>query len=337
MSIFRNVEQVITYSPTGKRQSAIGTGLTGADLTEAVPIQLADRKHFRIDKTTEEIYSCSGEDLIDLLLTGRIGQLPIAFDLTPRVATVFIAYALGVAAPPSGAGPYTHLISRNPGYQNPMFSLGFGYNGKDGSQRTVLLKDCVVSNFRISSSARQKVRFECLIHFNANVQVIADYVIPDCSPQSVIRFGDCDLAVNGTSLAAVLREFTMTYDNRTLVNDHPFTSAGVDITRLERHSIRQSQINYAALGDETSSLYTDADTYAKRSHVLTLGPAGNRIVLNVPEAIMDLDGDGIDYRGEASETNVVVIARPRLVAGNAASPLQFTATNAQSVAYLIAA
>jgi hypothetical protein len=335
MATYRNSSFITGYSPTGRKQVDLATPMDPDDLSSGLPIALANRRRFKIDRTTEEIYSCSGEDLIDLLLTGRIGQLPITMDFSPSIAAPFIDYAMGVYVGPVGAGaPYTHTFKRIPGHQPPPFGLTFN-NTESG--RSLLLKLCVVDNFSIQSQARQKVTMDMLIRFSGATELLVGYTIPDCHDQNVLRFGDCELAVNGVGLSAanLLRSFRFSYSNGLLVQDHPWVGAGVDISRLERATLRQSGFNYALLGDETDPRWIDAEAYAKRSHVLTLGDADDNVVINAPEAIMDHDGDDIAFQGEANETHVLINARPRLVTGNANSPLTAIAHNSQSVAYLV--
>ncbi|MFH3579441.1 hypothetical protein WAH98_20985, partial [Acinetobacter baumannii] len=85
-----------------------------------------------------------------------------------------------------------------------------------------------------------------------------------------------------------------------LTNDHPFTAASIDITRLERADLRQQQLSIAILGEKGDPLWTDAFNRAKKAVSLRIGPAsGLNIQIDIPQAIITPDGGGIRFDGEA--------------------------------------
>lgn len=96
----RQSQLAIAYSPDWLTQSAWDDPLDAADLTRAFPA--TSREFISLDDTTEDIDNCTGEDLLDELLTARIGRLSIDMDFDPDVFLGVAAMAYGVAAAPTG-------------------------------------------------------------------------------------------------------------------------------------------------------------------------------------------------------------------------------------------
>jgi hypothetical protein len=90
----------IAFSPLFKRQTTWDTPLASSELTKSFPA--TSRNWVEQDETVEDIYDCTGEDLLFELLTGRLARLTIDFDCDVNVLAGLSAFNYGVAASPSG-------------------------------------------------------------------------------------------------------------------------------------------------------------------------------------------------------------------------------------------
>jgi hypothetical protein len=96
----RASQLTIGYSPSGLRQSAWDVPVPGVNLTKAFPA--TSRNYFDVDETVEDVFDCTGEDLLFETLTAQFLRLTIDMDFDPDVFSVMGAFGYGVAAAPSG-------------------------------------------------------------------------------------------------------------------------------------------------------------------------------------------------------------------------------------------
>lgn len=96
----RQSQLAIAYNPSWLTQADWDDPLDSADLTHAFPA--TSREFVTLDDTTEDVLNCTGEDLLDELLTARIGRLSVDMDFDPDVFLGVAAMAYGVAAAPTG-------------------------------------------------------------------------------------------------------------------------------------------------------------------------------------------------------------------------------------------
>ncbi|MDQ3649692.1 MAG: hypothetical protein M3458_05305 [Acidobacteriota bacterium] len=329
----RSTALVIAFSPTFKKQTTFGTALANAELTAAFPVTA--RNYFEVNETVERILDCTGQRLIDELLTGRIGALTLEFDATPQLLFGLYALAYGVVAAPSGAGPFTHEGTQLPldVYQPPPTSFIVGFKGS--ARALVILKDAVVNNVRVRATARGKVTATATISFNGAVPAAVAFTLPACASVTPVRMSDCQLLVNAIDQTALLREFEHSYSNNLLLGDDPYTGNSIDPTRLERADERAETLNFQILGEPGDAMHVDMVARTKRSVLLHIGAATNRMSINATEAIIKRQGSGIGFDGEARRSTLRVTAEPVSVAG--AAPSRITGINTQATAYLIAA
>lgn len=318
----------IAFSPEGKRQPDFATAMQLTNLTASLPDTA--KNLYRYEQTREEILDCSAEELFTRITTGQIGSLTLEFDAAPETLAVLLAYALGVAAAPSGSGPYTHQITELPvgAYQPPPFSLVHGFRG---GATPLLLRGCVINSITIRGQARQRVTGSAEIRF-AEATPASGFVLPPCVNFVPLRMSDCDLLRGATSLAAGLRSFEFSYSNELLTRDHPFTAAAAIPTRLERADRRTRRLTFAVLGDDSDALFADALSGVADDFTLQLGPASNRVTIQIPNGLLDLDGGGLQKDGEANETVIRALVTPAVNATT--TPVEITAINNQSTAYL---
>lgn len=100
MATRRSSALALAYAPDGRRQSAIGTALLSALLTAAMPV--TSRNYPDVTENVEEIFDCTGEEILDELVTRRIARLSIEFDVSAKFLAWLTAFGFGVAASPSG-------------------------------------------------------------------------------------------------------------------------------------------------------------------------------------------------------------------------------------------
>jgi hypothetical protein len=138
----------------------------------------------------------------------------------------------------------------------------------------------------------------------------------------------------------LVRDWEYYYQNDVLTGPHAFTGQGIDITRLERADRRPSGLNMGLLGEPGDTLYEQAKATIPRTVLpqsLRVGPAGNNVLFSIPQGILKLDSPSIRHEGEANESHMRLIGRPKIVPGNSNTPTNVTATTPQTSAYLIAA
>lgn len=316
----------VAFSPLGKRQPDFATAM---QLTNFASFPDTARNMYRFEQTREDILDCSTEELYSRLLTGQLGQLTMDFDASPNILGVLFAYALGVAAAPTGSGPYTHEITELPVgvYQPPPFSLVHGFRG---GGTPLLLRGCVVNSLVVRAEARGRVQGSVEIRF-AEAVPATGYALPACINTVPLRISDCTLMVGAQDLTNRLRRFEFSYNNQLLTRDHPFTAASSLPTRLERADRRERRLQFAVLGDDSDQLFTDALAGTSAQISLRLGQS-EYVEFQLGNALLELDGGGLQKDGEANETVIRINALPAVVA--ATTPVVVRAVNNQSDAYL---
>lgn len=321
----------MAFAPDGKRQANFATPMALTALTA----RLRDdaKGVFTKEQTREDVLDCSAEELYARLLTGEIGSLQTQFDCALDTLSPLVAYAMGVAAAPTGSAPnYTHQLSELPFgiYGLPAFSVVFGFQGQP---KRLLMRGCVVNSFTIQGQARGKITCNANIRFALTVDLTDPFAFPPCINEMPLRFDECELKTDGVKVPE-LRSFNFTYDNQVLTGDHAFTDEGIHATRLERADRRTRTLNYERSGDISDALYTEADAGVIKPYTLQLGKGAKRLTFNVPRAEHTLDGGGLKKDGQAGETRIGVVATP--LVSDTGLVMSATAINSQSTAYLIA-
>jgi hypothetical protein len=281
-----------------------------------------------------------GGDLADT----DVALLEVVSALTPGSAT-------SVVAPTTPGVGRTHNISRLAGYQLPFTTLYVGFRGSN--RQPVIFKNVVADLLRCRSSARERVTATVQLIGSADLQPAVGYVMPACMDIEPLRFGDCSLTVNEQDIydpasvwasennnIAVARSWEYYHQNDVLTGTHPFTGQGVDITRLERADRRPSGLNTGVLGERGDTLYTMGAAQVPRTIAavsLRVGPANRYVRFNVPQGILKLGDPALTFDGEANESNIQLITRPKTVSGDATTPSNIVAATEQQTAYLVAA
>lgn len=329
MTTKRGSQSLLAIPGTGKRQPDFDTAMLPADINFLFPDTA--KTFYKFDQQWEDVLDCSQQELFARLKTGEIGDIAISFDATPKIVALLAAYGLGVAAAPSGTNPYTHALTELPldSYQPPVFSAIFGFRG---GADPLLLSGAVLNSFSLSGKARQKVTGQANIKF-AKAEVLTPYSFPACVNQVALRFNDTKLTADGVDLAALLRSWDFSYDNKVLTDDHAYTNASTSPTRLERADRRERKINYAILGDNSDAAYLAAEAGDQAPLVLSLGTTPNAVTFTAPNAELELDGGGLAKDGAVGETNIKIAGMPMM--NGVAMPLSASVINAQSTAFLV--
>jgi hypothetical protein len=246
----------------------------------------------------------------------------------------------------------THAISRlGVGlYQLPFTTLYVGFRGSD--KQPVIFKNVVCDVLRVRSTNREKVTATVQLIGSGDLQDAVGFTMPECLDIEPIRFGDCALTVNGSDLydpdsvyapgndIAIIRDWEYYHQNDTLTGVHAFTGQGIDIGRLERANRRPSGLNFGVLGEKGDPLYDLAKATRPRAIVsasLRCGPTAKFVRFNVPQGILKHDAPAIRFEGDAGESVIRLIDRPKRVSGDSTTPSNITAVTTQDTAYLIAA
>lgn len=331
MPVRRATQSLLAIPGAGKRQPNFATAMQPADITFLFPDTA--KTFYKFDQTREDVLDCSGQELYTRLLTGEIGNIDISFDVTPKIAGLLAAYAMGVAAAPTGTNPYTHAITELPldSYQPPAFSAVFGFRGSGVDP--LLLRGAVINNFSMTGKARAKITGQANIKF-AEAVVATGFVFPVCVNEMPLRFSDTGVTVDGADQASILRSWDFSYDNKLLVDDHAYTSASTKPSRLERDDRRDRKINYAILGDDSDAAFAAFKAGDQAPVILRLGNSPNSVTFTAPNAELELDGGGLAKDGAAGETNIKVVGTPMMSGAN--MPLSAAIVNAQATAFLVA-
>ncbi|MFX4865104.1 hypothetical protein ABTB62_20190, partial [Acinetobacter baumannii] len=78
----------------------------------------------------------------------------------------------------------------------------------------------------------------------------------------------------------------------------------------ERADRRTRRLTFAVLGDDSDALFADALSGVADDFTLQLGPASNRVTIQIPNGLLDLDGGGLQKDGEANETVIRALVTP---------------------------
>jgi hypothetical protein len=73
------------------------------------------------------------------------------------------------------------------------------------------------------------------------------------------------------------------------------------------------------------------------SAALRCGPVNRFVRFNVPQGILKLDTPEIRFEGDAGESVIRSIVRPKKVSGDSTTSSNITAVTTQNTAYLVAA
>jgi len=106
MTTRRSSQLAIAYSPAFLRQPDWDVPIPASNLSRAFPA--SSRNYLDVQETNEEIFDCTGEDLLIEILTGRLARLTVDFDVDPRILAGLMAFAYGTAAAPSGGTNEVH-------------------------------------------------------------------------------------------------------------------------------------------------------------------------------------------------------------------------------------
>lgn len=328
----RGSQIVLAFAPDGKRQADFATAMALTKLTA----RLRDdaKGVFTKEQTREDVLDCSAQEIYARLLTGEIGNLNTEFDCSLETLTPLTAYAMGVAAAPTGVAPtFTHQLSELPfeSFQPPAFSIVFGFQG---GTKKLLLRGAVVNSLTVKGQSRGKVTCSATFKFAETVELVEAFVFPPCINELPLRFDDCEIKRDGVKVPD-LRSFQFTYDLKILTGEHAFTDEGVYATRFERDDRRARTLNYALNGDISDALYGEAEAGLIKSFSLQLGKAAaaKRMTFACPRAEHTLDGGGLRKDGQAGETRIAIVATP--LVSDTGLVMSAEAVNAQATAYLL--
>lgn len=248
------------------------------------------------------------------------------FALTGGTSTIVVT---------TGGVGLSHSITRlgAGSYTLPLMTLYVGFRGSD--KQPVIFKNVVVNSFRIRSISRERIQASIELIGSAELEFAVGYTMPECQDIMPLRFGDCQMSINGTDYIAseLGREFEYYFQNDVTPK---FDGAGIYSTRHERADKRPSGYNLFILGEPGDSVYNYALARSTGVVFLRVGLAGRHIKCTSPQALVKLvpAGRGIRFGGDPPESEVAIMARPKKVSGDATTPTTITAVIAQTATLL---
>ncbi|MEP6756383.1 MAG: hypothetical protein ABJA67_12840 [Chthonomonadales bacterium] len=331
-----NEVQTETITATGGSRTL--TVQVGADAQTTAPIPY--NAVFGTIQTALEALSNVGTG--DIVVTGT-GPFIYTFSgtgLQKRDANLISVNTFGLTGGTStmvettpGVG-LTHAISRLIGYTLPLMTLYIGFRGSD--KQPIIFKNVVVNSIRVRSASREKVSCTVELIGSGELNYATGYTMPDCQDLVPLRFGDCKVSIGGTDFIAsnLCREFEYYFQNDVKPK---FDGAGIYSTRHERADKRVSQISTFILGEPGDALYNLAKARTMLDTFIQCGPDGRNVKFIAPGAIVKLAPTPIRFGGDPLESEMAIIARPKKVIGNAATPTNVTAVIGTSVTLLTSA
>jgi hypothetical protein len=252
--------------------------------------------------------------------------------------TVLLTGGSSTMAPTTPGVGAAHPITRTSTFSLPLLTLYVGF--RDSDKDPVIFKNVVVNSVRVRASAREKVTVAVELIGSADLQPATGYVMPGCYDIVPVRFDDCALSIQGTDYIGngLAREFEYSFANDIRLGKFAYTSAGINVSRLERDDKRPSYINAFIFGEPGDPLYLQATSRPNRTivdEVLRIGPANRNVTCNVPQGIIKALNPHIRF--EEGESQLNLQTRPKKVSGDATTPSNIVAYTALTTAYLVSA
>lgn len=228
----------------------------------------------------------------------------------------------------------THAISRLVGVTLPLMTLYVGFRGS--SEQPKIFKNVVVDQFRVRSTAREKVTCTVQLIGSGDLEDAVGYTMPDCTDLVPIRFGDCEFTIAGTTFVAdeLAREFEYYFQNDVRPK---FDGPGLDTTRAERADKRPSQYSFFVLGEPGDATYDLVQTRSSLPVSLQLGPAGRYVKCTTPQCLVKPATTPIRFGNDPPESEIAIIGRPRKVSGDVTTPTTISAVIGQTATLLTSA
>ena len=318
----RNSSLVTVISSQFKQQSAFGTALPEAELNMVLP--QTEKNIVEVTKTREDVKDATGQRLLKRLLTGRIGQLGLRFDGTPRLLAGVVAFTYGKAGAPAGTtgATRTHAIEQltTDEYQPPPTSLAIG--SRDDAGPAIISRDVVFNDFSVECSTKSKVTVAATVRTHgAGVAATAGYVLPANTTALIApaRMADCALLIGGVNYSALMRKIKYSFSNNLLVNDDPYIGESVDIGRLERADETTESYEFTIVGKRGDALHQLMEAEAEVAVDLRIGALTDHVRFITAKAILEPVGTGIGFDGEAKRSTLIMRLTPVSVNGAAAT------------------
>lgn len=323
----------IAHTPGFKRQSNFTTAIPQAQLTAV--FQATSRNHIQVQENADPILDCSGQFKIGEEIISRIGRLTIEADADANTLGGLLAMCLGVAAAPTGEGPYTHALSLldRATFQGPVGTFIVGYEGVANSG--LIFKAAVLDTLKVLISGNKRAKVTADFLGFGDRPAAAGYNFPACTDITPIKLRDGLFTIGGASKLSLLRELEFTFSNGILANDDPFTLASIDPTRLERSDLRTMSLRYKIEGYEGDANHQLLNT--SQAVQVRFGTATNGVLIDIPVGRIKEETAVQSFEGEAGRSCLNMIVDPWAVSGNASTPLTVQAINGNSVQYLQAA
>lgn len=337
----RRILYAVAYASTGAKQSAFGTPTANGTINTLLNLT-EGRSQIEVVETTKEVLDCLGREQLDEIGLTRLCRLNVEFKVDEKSIAVLGAYAAGVAAAPTGAGPFTHAITRLAErlFVLPYFTLICGF--ADGVDPGVKVQDCIVNSFGVNApSQTDDILCNVEIVGKGDLAAAAAYTFPDCSDYTPLSMVAGALTLDGENLlsgadanhTAYSAQFTMS--NNILVGDHPFPLAALDIKRLEQGDRRIQDFTLNVGGRLNDTLHAKMKARQHAVALWRIGASPAAFTVNIPDGIIRPTGPAhTTWVTEASESALQISVLPAIIPGDATTPFNFSAINAVSTTYL---
>lgn len=225
----------------------------------------------------------------------------------------------------------THAISRLTGYSMPLMTLYVGFRGS--SEQPMIFKNVAVDSVRVRSASRERVTGTVQLVGTKPTEFATGFTMPDCQDILPIRFADCGMSIAGTDYIAneLGREFEYYFENGIVPK---FDGASTNPTRIERADQRPSQFSFWVLGEPGDPIHDLALMRQSFPVALRLGPVGRSVTCTAPQALVKLAPTPLRFGGDPAESELAIVARPRKVSGDAATPTTVTAVISETATML---
>lgn len=328
----------IAYSPVGAKQTAWDTPLANGVITAVVNARTPN--HIEPVERVEELFDCTGQYLTGEQVLSRYARLTLDLEVDINSLACFVALGSGVAAAPSGTGPYTHGITPlGPTvYALPVSTLIIGF--ADGVDPGIKWQNVAVNSWLVSGRDSERLNARIELIGSGNLIAASGYTFPDCSQYTPLKMTDGAATLDGENLLSgtdpnhTLRRFEWRHNNNILINDDPFPLAALDIKRLERADVRDWGLRLGIEGRLNDTLHTKAKSRLTVASSMRIGSATNGIIITTPSGLLKQDGTPQEFAGEANRGVLALAHRPLRIPGDATTPYTVSIVDSQASAYL---
>lgn len=307
----------VAYSGTFATQTDFGVAnwLANGAITALFNIAAGSDPRLEFVDKSDEIFTCTGQDILDELLLAR--SIRLSFDVEIDVATLagFLGWFFGTV---SGSD---RLMLTETEFQPPPTTFILGHDDAEGT--ALKLGDMVGDEITLTGEVNGRVRCSLSFRGHGGPTDATGYVFPACTDADPVRLSDGDFTLDGNSLIDDLRKIEFRYSNKLLFDEDPFTAADIDITRMERADQRETLFTFTLYGQPGDAMHQDALAKTHMPISWQIGDGTPGVLIAAADSILK-QGDGPGHDGEAARSVLGLQARPVKISGDSDTPVKAT-------------